>query len=122
MTLARFRELCLAQPGATEQLQWGADAVFKVGGKMFAVACTDFRTYPDAPVCSFKTDDDGFTTLVEEEDVIPAPYLARAQWVALRRWDALSDKQIAAHVARSYDLVRARLPKKTQAALPARRI
>ena len=30
MTLDRFRKLCLAQPGATEQIQWEVDAVFKV--------------------------------------------------------------------------------------------
>ena len=117
MTLDRFRRLCLAQPGATEQIQWGVDAVFKVGGKMFAVACTDHSQYPNAPVCSFKCDPETFGELVEHEDVIPAPYLARAKWVAMTRWSALPDKAIAAHVARSYALVRAGLPKKVQAAL-----
>lgn len=117
MTLDRFRRLCLAQPGATEQIQWGVDAVFKVGGKMFAVACTDHRQYPDAPVCSFKCDADGFAELVERDGVVPAPYLARAQWVALRRWDALTDREIAAAAARAYTLVRAKLSKKAQAAL-----
>ena len=60
MTLERFRALCLAQPGATEQIQWRVDAVFKVGGKMFAVACTDHTDYPDAPLCSCKCDDEAF--------------------------------------------------------------
>ena len=41
MNLERLRKLCLALPGATEQIQWGADLVFKVGGKMFCVACTE---------------------------------------------------------------------------------
>jgi hypothetical protein len=36
MNLERFRCLCLVQPGATEQMQWDVDAVFTVGGKMFA--------------------------------------------------------------------------------------
>jgi predicted DNA-binding protein (MmcQ/YjbR family) len=40
MNLERLREHCLGFPGATEQVQWGADLVFKVGGKMFAVAPT----------------------------------------------------------------------------------
>lgn len=119
MTLDRFRKLCLSHPGATEQIQWGVDAVFKVGGKMFAVACTDFTQYPDGKMCSFKCDDETFAELVEREGVVPAPYLARAKWVALDRWSALTDSEIGRHVAASYALVRAGLPKKVQQALAA---
>jgi predicted DNA-binding protein (MmcQ/YjbR family) len=116
MTLERFRELCLKQPGATEQIQWGADAVFKVGGKMFAVACTD-AAYPNAKACSFKCDDEGFAELCEREGVVPAPYLARAKWVALDHWGALPDREIAARVTAAYAIVRGGLPKKLQATL-----
>lgn len=127
MTLERFRQLCLTQPGATEQIQWGADAVFKVGGKMFAVACTDFTEYPDANVCSFKCGDERFAELCEREDVVPAPYLARAKWVSLSTWSALSDREIVELVAEAYAIVRGGLPKRVQAELaevppaPARR-
>ncbi len=120
MTLARFRALCLAQPGATEQMQWRVDAVFKVGGKMFAVACTDFTDYPDVPVCSFKCDAETFAELCERDGIVPAPYLARARWVALREWSALSDKELAPLVVRSYMRVREGLPKKVQVALAGR--
>ena len=37
MNVDWLRELCLSFPGATEQIQWGYDLLFKVGGKMFAV-------------------------------------------------------------------------------------
>ncbi|MBP7777718.1 MAG: MmcQ/YjbR family DNA-binding protein [Acidobacteria bacterium] len=117
MTLDRFRTHCLSHPGATEQMRWGVDAVFEVGGKMFAVACTDHTLYPNAPVCSLKCDDETFAALLEQEDIIPAPYLARAKWVALLRWSALPEAEIASLVAGSYTLVRAKLPKKVQAAL-----
>jgi predicted DNA-binding protein (MmcQ/YjbR family) len=117
MTLDRFRRLCLAQPGATEQIQWGADAVFKVGGKMFAVACTEFDKYPDAKKCSFKCDDETFAALVERDGVVPAPYLARAKWVSLDEWSALPDKELTALIARSHAIVAAGLPKKVQATL-----
>ncbi len=116
MTLERFRQVCLKQPGATEQIQWGADAVFKVGGKMFAVACTD-PAYPNAKACSFKCDDEGFAELCEREGVVPAPYLARAKWVALDTWSALPDREIASRIAAAYAIVRAGLTKKAQAAL-----
>lgn len=118
MNLERFRALCLAQPGATEQMQWRVDAVFKVGGKMFAVACTDATDYPGVPVCSFKCSAETFVELCEREDIVPAPYMARAQWVALRDWSALTAAEFAALVAQGYALVRAGLPKRTQATLP----
>ena len=121
MTLSRFRALCLEQPGATEQIQWDVDAVFKVGGRMFAVVCTDHTQYPDAPVCSFKCDAEDFAAFVERDCVVPAPYLARAQWVALQRWDALTDREIREAVARAYAIIRAKLPKTSQASLDAAR-
>ena len=72
---------------------------------------------PDAPVCSFKCDPERFAELLEREGVVPAPYLARAHWVALQRWNALTDPEITAATANAYERVRATLPKKVQAAL-----
>ena len=115
MTLERLRQTCLAFPGATEQIQWGADLVFKIGGKMFCVACTEV-----APVVtSFKCDDETFATLCEREGIIPAPYMARAKWVALERWDAIEDREFKPLLERAYSLVRQKLSKKAQAALVA---
>jgi predicted DNA-binding protein (MmcQ/YjbR family) len=108
-----LRQLCLSFPGATERIQWGADLVFKVGGKMFCVACTEV-----APnVASFKCDEETFAELCEREGVIPAPYLARAKWVALERWDAIEDRELVPLLEQAYTLVKASLPKQTQAAL-----
>lgn len=115
MNLERLRQLCLAQPGATEQIQWGADLVFKVGGKMFCVACTE-----KAPnVMSCKCDEETFAELIEREGCIPAPYMARAKWVAFETWSTLEDREFRTLVERAYQLVRAGLPKKTQAGLEA---
>jgi predicted DNA-binding protein (MmcQ/YjbR family) len=42
MDLAEFREYCLSKPGASEGTPFGPDViVFKVGGKMFALAALD---------------------------------------------------------------------------------
>src|SRR4030095_2760274 len=102
MTLDKLRKHCLTYPGATEQMQWGADLVFKVGGKMFAVAATEPGVgHPLAFKCSDER--------VEQEGIVPAPYLARAKWVALERFDALSDREIQAGIAESYDLVFSKL-------------
>src|SRR4051812_34208979 len=107
------RKYCMSLPHATEQVQWGADLVFKIGGKMFAVVALEV-----SPVCmSFKCTPEEFAQLTERPGIIPAPYLARAQWVALENEDALTVAEIKRLVRESYDLVLAKLPKKTQAAL-----
>jgi len=112
MNLEKLRKHCLSYPGATEQIQWGADLVFKVGGRMFAVAATE----PAASHrLSFKCSDEGFAELVENDGVTPAPYLARAKWVALERFDALNDREIEARIAEAYSLVFGKLTKKAQA-------
>lgn len=103
-----LRSLCLSFPGATEQMQWGYDLVFKVGGKMFAVAALE-----PAPVClSFKASPENFAELTERANIIPAPYLARAQWVALETRDAVGHEELARLLRESYEQTAAKLPKK----------
>lgn len=113
MSVEWIRRCCMAFPHATEHVQWGYDLVFKVGGKMFAVTALE-----PAPVfLSFKCTPEGFAELTERPGVIPAPYLARAQWVALRSEDALPPAEVKKLLRQSYDLVFAKLPKKLQTTL-----
>jgi predicted DNA-binding protein (MmcQ/YjbR family) len=105
-----LRTICLPLPGVTEQIQWGNDLVVKVGGKMFAVAPLE-----PAPVClSFKCSDESFAELTERSQIIPAPYLARAKWVALESPDAITRGELSQLLRASYELVFAKLPKRTQ--------
>jgi predicted DNA-binding protein (MmcQ/YjbR family) len=108
-----LRKVCLALPHTTEQIQWGYDLVFKVGGKMYAVAPLE-----PAPVClSFKCSDESFAELTERPQIVPAPYMARAKWVALEIPEALSRAELAELLRVSYQLVFAKLPKRVQAAM-----
>jgi len=112
-TVESIRKLCLGFPHATEQVQWGHDLVFKIGGKMFAITPLE-----PAPVfLTFKATDESFAELTERPGIIPAPYLARAKWIALEKSDALSPQELAEFLRTSYDLVLAKLPKKTQQSL-----
>lgn len=113
MTLPRLRDLCMSLPGTTEQIQWGKDLVFKVGGKMYCVANTDPTGSEIA--MSFKCDPETFAELCERDGCRPAPYMARAQWVGLEQFDTLPDGELKPLVRRAYELIRAKLPKKTQA-------
>jgi predicted DNA-binding protein (MmcQ/YjbR family) len=113
MDVEWLRKTCLAFPGATEQIQWGNDLLFKVGGKMFAVTPLE-----PAPVgLSFKASPENFAELTERLDIIPAPYLARAQWVALQTRDALPADELAHLLRESDDMVFAKLPKRMRDAV-----
>jgi predicted DNA-binding protein (MmcQ/YjbR family) len=108
-----LRKLCLSFPGTTEQIQWGYDLLFKVGGKMFAVTPLE-----PAPVClSFKASPEKFAELTERQNIVPAPYLARAQWMALQTRDAVAHEELAGLLRESYEMILAKLPKKMQEAI-----
>ena len=112
-----LRKLCLSFPGTTEQIQWGYDLLFKVGGKMFAITPLE-----PAPVClSFKVSPEKFAELTERQNIIPAPYLARAQWVALQTRDAVTHEELAGLLRESYEMILAKLPKKMQQAIASGR-
>jgi predicted DNA-binding protein (MmcQ/YjbR family) len=105
-----LRQVCLSFPGTTEQIQWGYDLLFKVGGKMYAVTPLE-----PAPVClSFKASPEKFAELTERQNIIPAPYLARAQWVALQTRDAVGREELAGLLRESYEMILAKLTKKTR--------
>src|ERR1700727_1271439 len=113
MHAEELRKHCLSFPGATEHQIWGADLTFKVGNKMFAHSVLEV-----APVwLSFKASDENFAELLERQGVIPAPYLARAKWVALEAREAIAAAELRGLLREAYDLVVAKLPKKTQTSL-----
>ena len=105
------RALAAALPGASEDVKWGADLVYSIGGKMFCVFLLDAGR---ARTCSFKVDDDRFLELTGVRGVIPAPYLARAKWVLVGQEHGLATTDLDALVRRSHALVAARLTKKLQ--------
>src|SRR5246127_4374550 len=116
MNIDQLRKLCLSFAGATEQIQWGDDLLFKVGGKMFAVTPLE----PARIWLSLKADPEEFAELTERPGVIPAPYLARAKWIAIESPDALSRAEAEALIRKSYELVLAKLPRKIRESLSAK--
>jgi predicted DNA-binding protein (MmcQ/YjbR family) len=110
MDFEAAKNLCRTFPGCTEDTKWGADTVFSVGAKMFAV--TELAV--PASGMSFKVNDDRFLELTDRPGIIPAPYLARAKWVYVESASALSDAEAAALLRRSYELVFAKLTRKLQ--------
>ena len=114
MDIEQVRTHCLSFPHVTEVVLWGNDLVFKIGGKMFAVIGLD----PASDHCmSFKCTPEKFAELIEKDGIVPAPYVARYHWVALDRFNALSEKELKTLLRTAYDLVLAKLPKRARAEL-----
>ena len=108
MDVETVRKYCLSLPHVTEHIQWGEHLVFKVGGKCFAIA----NLGPQGNALSFKCSPNEFAELTEREGIIPAPYLARAHWVALKTFEALRARELQEQLMAAYQMVFDKLPRK----------
>ena len=113
MTIDWVRKHCLQLPHVTEDVKWEKNLVFSVANKMFALVSLD----PSDTWLSLKCTPEEFVELVERPLCRPAPYLARAHWVAFESPDALPRREWERLLTQAYDLVFAKLPKKTQRGL-----
>jgi predicted DNA-binding protein (MmcQ/YjbR family) len=109
MTTSELEKLCLSFPGTKQDVKWGHDLCYVVADKMYCV------TGLEGPLtASFKVLKEEMEELTEREGIIPAPYMARNNWVFVEDPKALSMKEWKQYIRQSYDLVVEKLPKKTQ--------
>ncbi len=111
------RQFCLSLPHTTEKVRWEHNLLFCIADKMYCVANLEPGMGPSK--ISFKCSPEKFAELVEIEGIIPAPYSARLFWVSITEADALRQTETQALIKEAYEIVRANLPKKLQAALTA---
>jgi len=115
----RIRAICMALPNTAETVNWGHHLVYwvgdrDIGGKMFAMTDLDGS---GIGVLWFHCGPERFHELLEEEGIVAAPYLAKAHWVTLERWDALRPRQIEDELRRAHALIYNKLPKRTKTLL-----
>ncbi|MBS1802158.1 MAG: MmcQ/YjbR family DNA-binding protein [Acidobacteria bacterium] len=115
----RIRAICMALPYVAETLNWGHHLVYwaadrEIGGKMFAITDLDGSGFG---VLTFHCGAERFHELIENDGVVAAPYLAKAHWVTLERWDALRPRDIEEELRRAHALISEKLPKRTQTIL-----
>ena len=118
------RAFLLTLPHVAETLQWGDNLVFwvadkSIGGKMFALINL---TADRHGAISFAAGPERFVELLELEGFRPAPYLARAHWVAADDWAALRPREWEDHLRNAHSVIFAKLPKRTRdvLAMPAK--
>jgi predicted DNA-binding protein (MmcQ/YjbR family) len=103
MDLESFREYCLSKSGATEDTPFGEDVlVFKVGGKMFALAPLD-----EVPVvANLKGDPDLALELRDRyEQVRPGYHMNKKHWNTVEIDSGIPDAELCKMIDHSYDLV-----------------
>jgi predicted DNA-binding protein (MmcQ/YjbR family) len=111
MDIESVRKFCLSLPHVTEGIQWENDLLLRIGNKMFCVLSLE----AESDHCmSFKCTPEKFAELVEQEGIMPAPYVARYHWVALEHFNALPERELKSLLTTAYELIRDKLPKKVR--------
>ena len=109
MDLAQFREYCLRKHSASESTPFGPDVlVFKVGGKMFALAALD-----EVPIIvNLKCDPDLALELRDRyEQVTPGYHMNKRHWNSVEIQSGIPDAELRKMIDHSYGLVARKLPK-----------
>jgi predicted DNA-binding protein (MmcQ/YjbR family) len=114
MNTSWIRRFCLSLPHVTEHVPWGVELVFKIGGKMFATVVLEQSGHSISQCISMKCSPDVFAELVERPGIVPAPYLARANWVALEYVDVMPRAELDTLLRQAYEMALAKLPKKAR--------
>lgn len=126
MDAERLRAFLLTLPHVTETMQWGANLVFwvgdkAIGGKMFTLLNLDEDYAPrqdkKSAVISYAAGPTRFPELLELEGLHPAPYLARAHWVASEHWQVFRNPEWEAELRAAHAITFAKLPPRTRAVL-----
>lgn len=111
-----LRGQILAKPGALEDFPFGPEvAVFKVGGRMFALVAPDAAP----PVLSLKCDpDDALALRATYPDAVrPGYHLNKRHWNSVTLDGTVPQDVIADMIAQSYTLVFDSLPRAARLAL-----
>lgn len=108
MTIEDIQAICEQLPGVTKDIKWGHDLCFNIGDKMFLVVGLD-----NLPISSsFKVPEEEFEEITNRDGFKPAPYVARYKWVLIDDINRLPKKELERYIRQSYELIRAKLPKK----------
>ncbi|MEO1190819.1 MAG: MmcQ/YjbR family DNA-binding protein [Pseudomonadota bacterium] len=108
-----YNSFCGSLPATSHVVQWGGSDVWKVGGKVFAIA-----GFPKGqePYVTFKVSKLAFEVLVQQPGIRPAPYMASRgmSWVQHCAKPGLTDAEIKDYLRESHRIVSLGLTKRLQ--------
>lgn len=112
MTLEQYDQFCRSLPATTYVVQWRGAHVWKVGGKVFAIA----HGRDGEPSFTFKVSDIAYEMLKEQPGLRPAPYLASRgmKWIQHNAKPGLSGADLQDYIRQSHAIVAQGLSRKRQ--------
>jgi len=115
LNLSHYNAFCASLSASEHVVQWGGSDVWKVGGKLFALA----REIEGVLHITFKATEIGYEIMRDMEGLRPAPYLASRGMKWIQHYDTLglSDEDLKDHIKLSYEMAIDRLTKKKRAEL-----
>lgn len=116
MTRDEYNALCAALPATSHVVQWGGADVWKVGGKVFAIAGWSDGEQTGV---TFKVSELAYDILKEQPGCRPAPYLASRgmKWIQRVSDEAVDDAALGDYIAESHRLVVQNLTRKKRTEL-----
>jgi predicted DNA-binding protein (MmcQ/YjbR family) len=116
MNLQNYYEYCLSKKGVTEHFPFDEDTlVFKVGGKLFALASLS-QWEKGEPRINLKCDPDKAQELrAQYNEIQPGYHMSKIHWNTITVNQTVTDKMIYELIDHSYNLVFKSLTKKSQA-------
>ena len=113
MQIEDYNSFCASLPHTTHVVQWGGAHVWKVGGKVFAIA--GWGKGDDLGI-TFKCSDITYEILKDEPGLRPAPYLASRGMKWLQRYgcEIVDDAALERYLEESYRLVARGLTKRVR--------
>lgn len=113
MTLDEYNTFCAGLPGAAHVVQWGGAHVWKVGGKVFAIAGW---SAPRELGVTFKVSEPAYDILREQPGLRPASYLASRgmKWIQRTTRETMDDAALRDYLTESHRLVTLNLTRKAR--------
>jgi predicted DNA-binding protein (MmcQ/YjbR family) len=114
MNVDEFNRFCAGLAHTTHVVQWGGSEVWKVGGKVFAIA--GWNEDGDTLGVTFKVSEMAFISLPSVPGLRPAPYFASRgmKWIQQHAKPGFDDATLCHHIEESYRLVSLGLTKRLQ--------
>jgi predicted DNA-binding protein (MmcQ/YjbR family) len=112
MTYEEYNTYCQSLVATSYVVQWGGSHVWKVGGKVFAIA----GWQDEEPAFTFKVSPTAYEILKDQPGLRPAPYLASRgmKWIQHYAKPGLSDRELKDYICESHKIVGQGLSKKKQ--------
>ena len=107
MNVEWLQKYCLSLPHVTEDVKWDDNLCFLLAEKIFCLVHLGGKFS-----CAIKVNEEDFFELTERDGITQTSHFAKGKWISINESSSLSKKEWEHYIKQSYELVKAKLPKK----------